>query len=117
MCENNCGGKGTTFGWNSENQNLAPDNVYIDISEEIAIADDTNGLIDMVAAKLLAADISASIHFFHFDTPELSLVREFWRGHHKEYCLRRSIGRISDGNTIDHPGDLGSQRRGDVGGK
>jgi len=51
----------TTFGWNSENQNLAPDNVYIDISEEIAIADDTNALIDMVAAKLLAGDISATL--------------------------------------------------------
>ena len=50
-----------TFGWNSENPNLAPDNVYIDISEEILIADDTNALIDMVAAKLLASDISATL--------------------------------------------------------
>jgi uncharacterized protein (DUF1800 family) len=49
----------TTFGWHSENQNLAPDDVFIDISEEIAIADDTEALIDMVAAKLLAGDISA----------------------------------------------------------
>jgi len=51
----------TTFGWNSENPNLAPDNVAIDISEEIAIADDTDALIDMVAAKLLAGDISATL--------------------------------------------------------
>ena len=50
-----------TFGWNSENPNLAPDNVAIDISEEIAIADDTDALIDMVAAKLLAGDISATL--------------------------------------------------------
>ena len=50
-----------TFIWNSENPNLAPDNVFIDISEEIAIADDTDALIDMVAAKLLAGDISATL--------------------------------------------------------
>ena len=50
-----------TFVWNSENPNLAPDNVFIDISEEIAIADDTDALIDMVAAKLLAGDISATL--------------------------------------------------------
>ena len=50
-----------TFSWNSENPNLAPDNVFIDISEEIAIADDTDALIDMVAAKLLAGDISATL--------------------------------------------------------
>ena len=50
-----------TFAWNSENPNLAPDNVFIDISQEVAIADDTNALIDMVAAKLLAGDISATL--------------------------------------------------------
>ena len=50
-----------TFAWNSENQNLAPDNVFIDINEEIAIADDTDALIDMVAAKLLAGEISATL--------------------------------------------------------
>ena len=50
-----------TFAWNSENPNLAPDNVFIDISEEIAIADDTDALIDRVAAKLLAGEISATL--------------------------------------------------------
>ena len=50
-----------TFGWHSENPNLAPDNVAIDISEEIAIADDTDALIDMVADKLLAGDMSATL--------------------------------------------------------
>jgi uncharacterized protein (DUF1800 family) len=50
-----------TFAWNSENPNLAPDNVYIDISDEVAIAGDTDALVDMVAAKLLAGDISATL--------------------------------------------------------
>ena len=50
-----------TFAWNSENPNLAPDNVFIDIKEEIAIAGDTDALIDMVAAKLLAGNISATL--------------------------------------------------------
>ena len=50
-----------TFGWNSESPNLAPDNVFIDISEEVAIAGDTDALIDMVASKLLAGDISATL--------------------------------------------------------
>lgn len=50
-----------TFAWNSENPNLAPDNVFIDISEEIAIADDADALIDRVAAKLLAGEISATL--------------------------------------------------------
>ncbi len=43
---------------NSANQNLQPDDVYIDISEEMAIATDTDALIDIVAAKLLAGNIS-----------------------------------------------------------
>ena len=50
-----------TFAWNSENPNLAPDNVFIDINEEVAIAGDTDALIDMVAAKLLAGNISATL--------------------------------------------------------
>ena len=51
----------TTFGWNSSNPNLAPDNVYIVIDEEVAIADDTDALIDMVAGKLLAGEISTTL--------------------------------------------------------
>lgn len=50
-----------TFAWNSESPNLAPDNVVIDISEEMAIAENTDALIDMVAGKLLAGDISATL--------------------------------------------------------
>ena len=50
-----------TFELNSENQNLAPDNVYIDISEEIAIAGDTTALIDRVDAKLLGGTMSSTL--------------------------------------------------------
>jgi uncharacterized protein (DUF1800 family) len=49
------------FNWNSEAQNPGADDVLIDISEEMAVADDTNALIDMVANKLLAGDISATL--------------------------------------------------------
>lgn len=48
----------TCFGLNSANQNLEADDVFIDISEEMAIADDTNALIDMVVGKLLAGTVS-----------------------------------------------------------
>lgn len=48
----------TCFGLNSANQNLEEDDVFIDISEEMAIADDTNALIDMVVGKLLAGTVS-----------------------------------------------------------
>ena len=47
------------FGLNSENQNLEPDDVFIDISEEMAIADDTGTLVDMVVGKLLGGTVSA----------------------------------------------------------
>lgn len=47
------------FGLNSENQNLEPDDVFIDISEEMAIADDTGALVDMVVGKLLGGTVSA----------------------------------------------------------
>ena len=50
-----------TFEWNSEKVAPGRDEVLIDISEEIAIADDTNALIDMVANKLLAGNISATL--------------------------------------------------------
>ncbi len=50
-----------SFGLNSANPNLQPDDVFIDISEEMAIADDTNALIDKVAGKLLAGDISDTL--------------------------------------------------------
>ena len=35
--------------------------MLIDISEELAIADDTDAVIDMVADKLLAGNISATL--------------------------------------------------------
>ena len=52
------------FAWTSEGQaagNLGPDDPYIDISEEMAIAADEDALIDMVADKLLAGDISQTL--------------------------------------------------------
>ena len=50
-----------TFGLNSENTNLRPDDVYIDISEEVSLAGDVDALIDRVADKLLAGDISPTL--------------------------------------------------------
>jgi uncharacterized protein (DUF1800 family) len=50
-----------TFNWNSEAQDPGEDDVLIDIAEEMAIADDTDALIDMVANKLLAGRISAAL--------------------------------------------------------
>jgi uncharacterized protein (DUF1800 family) len=47
-----------SFGLNQTNQNLQPDDVYIDFSEEMAIAADTDALINMVSDKLLAGQIS-----------------------------------------------------------
>ncbi|MDH3440011.1 MAG: DUF1800 domain-containing protein [Gammaproteobacteria bacterium] len=50
-----------TFDWNSEKANPGEDEVLIDIADEIAIADDTDALIDLVADKLLAGDISPTL--------------------------------------------------------
>ena len=40
---------------------LEEDDIFIDFSEEMAIAADTDALIDMVADKLLAGDISDTL--------------------------------------------------------
>jgi uncharacterized protein (DUF1800 family) len=50
-----------TFDWNSEKQDPGQDEVLIDIGEEIALAGDTNALVDLVAGKLLAGEISATL--------------------------------------------------------
>jgi uncharacterized protein (DUF1800 family) len=50
-----------TFGNNSENPNPGDDDVLIDISEEIAVADDIDALIDLVAGKLLGGEISTTL--------------------------------------------------------
>ena len=50
-----------TFGLNQTNQNLEPDDVYIDFSEEMAVAADVDALINMVADKLLGGVISATL--------------------------------------------------------
>ena len=49
------------LGLTSEAQNLDIDDVYIIIDEEMAVADDVDALIDMVAEKLLAGDISQTL--------------------------------------------------------
>lgn len=46
------------FAYNSASPDLQPDDVYIDISEELAIASDTVALVDMVIDKLLAGTVS-----------------------------------------------------------
>ena len=50
-----------TFIWNQTNDALEEDDVYINFEEEMAIADDVDALIDMVANKLLAGDISDTL--------------------------------------------------------
>lgn len=49
------------FGLNQASQDLEPDDVYIDFSEEMAIADNADALIDRVAEKLLGGSISAPL--------------------------------------------------------
>jgi uncharacterized protein (DUF1800 family) len=46
---------------NSENGELEPDAVFIDIGAELAVAGDMDALIDMVADKLLAGQISPTL--------------------------------------------------------
>ncbi len=50
-----------TFGLNSANPDLEPDDIYIDIGEELAIAGDTDALIDLAAAKLLGGELSDTL--------------------------------------------------------
>jgi len=50
-----------SFDWNSEKVAPGPDDVLIDISGELAVAADTNALIDTVAGKLMAGEISAAL--------------------------------------------------------
>lgn len=46
---------------NSASENLGEDDVFIDISEEMAIGGDTNDLIDMVVGKLLGGAASTTL--------------------------------------------------------
>lgn len=50
-----------TFGLNSTNQDLQPDDVYINFEEEMAVAADVDALIDMAAGKLLGGQISDTL--------------------------------------------------------
>ena len=49
------------FGLNQTNETLEDDDVYINFEEEMTVADDADALIDMVAGKLLAGEISATL--------------------------------------------------------
>ena len=49
------------FSLNQTNEALQPDDIYIDFSEEMTVADDPDALIDMVADKLLAGEISDTL--------------------------------------------------------
>jgi len=49
------------FVLNQTNDALANDDVFIDFEEEMAIAENADALIDMVAGKLLAGEISATL--------------------------------------------------------
>ena len=52
---------GQVFGNNQTNTALEDDDVYVDISAEMAVADDVDALIDMVAGKLLGGEISDTL--------------------------------------------------------
>ena len=45
----------------AEDPNFDPDEVFIDIAEELALTGDVDALIDRVAAKLLAGEISDTL--------------------------------------------------------
>ena len=49
------------FDWNSAKVGPGEDDVLIDISAELGVADDTDALVDMVADKLLAGEISPEL--------------------------------------------------------
>ena len=49
------------FNWNSEAENPGEDDVLIDISAEMGVADDTDALIDMVVGKLLGGQVSTAL--------------------------------------------------------
>ena len=49
------------FNWNSAAENPGEDDVLIDISAEMAVADDTDALIDMVVGKLLGGQVSVAL--------------------------------------------------------
>jgi uncharacterized protein (DUF1800 family) len=50
-----------SFALTSESGSLQPDHVYINIDEEIAVAADADALVDLVAEKLVAGDISPTL--------------------------------------------------------
>lgn len=52
---------GQIFGLNSLNQNLRPDDVFINFESELLIAADIDQLIDSVAGKLLGGEISTTL--------------------------------------------------------
>ena len=74
-----------TFLWNHTadpeiDEGVNEDTVLIDFAEEVAIADDADALIDMVADKLLAGDISTTLRaeiagMLELIPPEQGLVR------------------------------------------
>jgi len=50
-----------TFGLNQANPDLRPNDVYIDIQQEMNVAADIDALIDLVAGKLLGGQVSAPL--------------------------------------------------------
>jgi uncharacterized protein (DUF1800 family) len=49
------------FGLNQTNPDLQEDDIFIDFSEEMAVAADADALVDMIADKLLAGEISSPL--------------------------------------------------------
>ncbi|MBT8106986.1 MAG: DUF1800 domain-containing protein [Gammaproteobacteria bacterium] len=50
-----------TFGLNHTNEDLNEDDIYITFAAEMDLAEDIDGLIDMVAGRLLGGEISATL--------------------------------------------------------
>jgi hypothetical protein len=50
-----------TFVNNQQNPDLRPDQVAIDLAEELAVAADTDALIDLVDGKLLGGEMSPTL--------------------------------------------------------
>lgn len=86
------------FGLNQTNQDRMPDDVYIDISEEMSLAGNADALIDRVAEKLLAGSMSPTLRdelagMLELIPPEETVLRAaeavYFVASSPEYALQR----------------------------
>ena len=83
-----------TFNRNSRTPGLTPEDIVIDIEAEVAVAADANALVNLVADKLLAGQISTPLR-----TEIVEPRQPLWRYRRAESCgasrlLRRHFARV-----------------------